>query len=1449
MTARTIEDESLSYAEPGVLADGPLTVANPVGTERPEQYAFRSAMAATIKSETEDTSFTEAWQKVTGETGVNLGKALGPFKGEADIQYDAINEQALQLYVDEALSPESAPAVVESVQEQEMRNMEGKADPSMPYRMYVESMSGVNLSPLAKQQLANRFYFTDIIHELANDITGWETTKDIALEIAFAPKFIFDNWQVTGEVNPFESADTIEKIYNWFEQLPPEKQREMFPIIKDEVVDKLPRGRAVEFLTGLIDPAGREDVFFEFGPLGALDTVLVAAGIVGAGLRLRKALNPIKAASEAGDKGRAAEMNMHVLQGSDEQISDAMDVPRLTAANNAGPFKAEGLDDAADDGLSAATTEAIYGYREKLKQILQAIDQGETFVKEGFLDDVDVQKAIRRVDDMFDQYAQNTFGGKNKMNGLEREITADGVTFKFDIVNPDGTLEQGKWVGKFTLDDQSMWMDNVKENFLGSAKQQAKGTDFMASVNAAIRLDNTSANVGNQFRRLAKEAGKRVGAGKGIKGRLNRKAKIEEVEKILLAGDDLGKEFKLQELRAGVNGIKLEEDQIEFYYNMRGLMNGMWLLRDSQIRRGMQARGVKELNSPGMKSTFGEVVPDVAAAKNRVKNLGSIYRFTENGEAIPVNRLDMEMEYANGWRLARLDENMLVRGNRYQHVLVKSDDIGELPAVVTHRHEGYVPRVNPNGLFFVHVITKSNVDGLPGQIRKTVRSFDLESEANEFAAALDLRKVDEGFSEKSIVRVLPDTEAEALQVGDTRVGSARGLIHSPRSREPVPHGPEGETEFPRMAALEAIELYLENTKNFVTRNEWRMGMQRKWERTAEWMLGERVPYNEPGVALKNEQLRKLHEKIQEYSGFQNKSERIWENAMVQVYQFAVPRVGKGRISNFVLNARTKDPAAALRSVTFHSMLGMFNPIQWWVQAQGAAVAVSTNLLNPARQAKVFGQVQGLTFAQHIDILNKNPKASAAMAKLGYKNLDELKATKALWDKTGLYDSAQSSADIEAAMRGYPTTSNAFRKALDSGLFFFRTGELFNRRIAFLTALDEAGGALKVGNSDQALKAVMTRANDLILNLGKANRAGFQKGLMSVPTQFMQIQTKTIETLLNLNGVGNMEESLKLLFGQMLLYGSAGMLLGTVGQRAFLALSGKDQIDINEMDPKAVAIMNGGLTDLALRSIGADVTGAERGALINGFDQTILSFFTEEMTPYEMILGPSAVPPTRFYEKFRQLSVWFARPQSIDGDVNLTGQNVTDALRRIATGVPGLLTSPLSSASQFNKFMLMRDLGVLRDKRGSLIADPANGFNRQTEWATLIGFKPEEVQRKFDMSDGNQEVKDYINFRTDMLMQETDRFLMALEEARAANKPLSQSEVAEFSRLREFLINTTNPDVRYKVSEQFDQRFRARLAGESQMDRQIQTYYNNIILDLVGELTSEDTRLYQTRESE
>lgn len=203
----------------------------------------------------------------------------------------------------------------------------------------------------------------------------------------------------------------------------------------------------------------------------------------------------------------------------------------------------------------------------------------------------------------------------------------------------------------------------------------------------------------------------------------------------------------------------------------------------------------------------------------------------------------------------------------------------------------------------------------------------------------------------------------------------------------------------------------------------------------------------------------------------------------------------------------KDPASYVRAVAFHSKLGMFNPIQMFVQAQSTA-----NVLTIAGPTHGLPGVAGAFFMRRLAHTNE-PAVIDKFAEMatshGWTKPDFLEMYDA-FRKTGLYEVAG-----EAALRDDVFDPKLFRSTLgaflDKGTFFFNEGERIVRMSAFATAYREYKAAhplATLGNKE--IGEIMSRSDTLSASMTRASAASWQSGILSIPTQFLAYNARIME---------------------------------------------------------------------------------------------------------------------------------------------------------------------------------------------------------------------------------------------------------------------------------------------------------------------------------------------------
>ncbi len=206
--------------------------------------------------------------------------------------------------------------------------------------------------------------------------------------------------------------------------------------------------------------------------------------------------------------------------------------------------------------------------------------------------------------------------------------------------------------------------------------------------------------------------------------------------------------------------------------------------------------------------------------------------------------------------------------------------------------------------------------------------------------------------------------------------------------------------------------------------------------------------------------------------------------------------------------RSTDPLQFMRSLNFTVMLGMFNPAQLFVQANGAMTAIA---ISPIHGLKAAYAVPLLRIA----LMSDNPAVWDRLAKAhklssaGFSNMQEFVDTIKAIRKTGLIDGINSTSLHNLEEGKFNLFSPLTRKLQSTNTFFFDRGEEFTRLVAFDTARRE-WAAKNVGqawNTDAALKEILVRTDDFTQNMSKANAAFYQRGVMSLPFQFLQYNLK------------------------------------------------------------------------------------------------------------------------------------------------------------------------------------------------------------------------------------------------------------------------------------------------------------------------------------------------------
>jgi len=370
------------------------------------------------------------------------------------------------------------------------------------------------------------------------------------------------------------------------------------------------------------------------------------------------------------------------------------------------------------------------------------------------------------------------------------------------------------------------------------------------------------------------------------------------------------------------------------------------------------------------------------------------------------------------------------------------------------------------------------------------------------------------------------------------------------------------------------------------------------------------------------------------SEMQEASSMLQQRLMSAIYETnfrAGPvRLGGQRQSDWIsdkLLPITTDPLGYMRSFAFHTKLGMFNPVQIWLQAQTMALTAS---ISPQH---ALGSLSMSTL-QRMALYNQNPQILNKMADLaegmGMSRLNFIESLEGL-KKTGFHLVEGETAWKDAL--DWSVYKSTMGKILDKSTMFFKGTERMVRMNAWNTAYLEwkaANPGRRFGN--RARQETLIRAQDLSVNMTRASNAQWQQGILSVPTQFWGYQVRLMELLAGKRLTT--AEKARVILGQSLLYGvPVGMTatnfgpVSAVGAGLTTALSGGG---VGETLGAAAAGLTGGFypwaEDLRKSALerGVDVDSPGWTVFLEGLPKLLLQSITGSDSNVSERYGPSGL---------------------------------------------------------------------------------------------------------------------------------------------------------------------------------------------------------------------------------
>jgi len=1185
------------------------------------------------------------------------------------------------------------------------------------------------LPPESEAQLAANIAMYRILNEVIEAGEQQGTWSKVADYAGFLVPDL--NWDLA---QADVSADTIRQ----FQLLSPEDQVLMFRALAQELMESQDQNelKVANTLSKFLSQAGAEELETEqiWDAVGVALTALDVPALFA--LRgLKKGADASKAvstAAKAGDTATAGTANALAV-GSD-QFATSVGMTRDEAFMNGtvfpneellGPGFADGIQNETQAALTGQTLETV---RELRRNLMETLDQDFT-LRAGELYDPDkVKTALReRTKEFREQLRAEYEGTGAEIGGYTAIIDNDGsYTIRVPVQGADTEFREQVWkpglneVGEF----QFSVVDNIGAGLTSPKHYLSDPSNPGRTINNLVENFEIAVSTRERLRFRFNEAWKT--ALKPIRGR-NFSKKKEQLDAVLQQGDELDQRYTIQELQTGIDTplgrIVLDDDQITSYYAMLDISDFLDLSRNMIVREGMEARGIRHIKF-GDGDHYGKPVDTLP------DNVSEIYNAADG----QIYRVD-ELPELEGQVIVRLDENVpVIRDGEKQYfgyAVVDETAVGDLPHWVVNSRAAYVPKINKNVNYAVRATRPARVNGqmVEDGDQYVERLFETRAEADAFAAEMN------ATGEAGVSYKVYD-EADIRFRGDTEIRRKSGLYFGARSSREVLMGVGEGTPVERMPASAAIHRNLSFLANRMPVNEMRMAVQQRFINTVNNTdgLAKIREFNDPlvGPADTVARLERIRNYVNGQLRVPTKEEQVFSAAMRRTAEWMEGRLPSG-MRRTVMNLKDTDPVGWVRASAFHAYLGWFNFSQLIVQAAGASIALSRFPQHGIGAFRDYLAMRAALFAPDDAAVRK-------MAKAGGYDPDEFTTLLSEFRKTGLGDSLKSTADHNAAIQGYGTATQTYRDLADKGLVFFKEGEQLNRMVSYSVAYRrwKAANNGRKPSKPEHWREIFKDQQNLSLNMSLANTAEWQTGLKSVPTQFLQVQTKFLESVFGgSRAVGGSAQRFRLFLGQMAIFGYVGLPFGNTLLKQTVSSLQDFGIDPNQWDDEAWAWMEQGIFGLYTDN---QLEGASRGALAKDIERMVVGLFEEEYNLAGLLFGAFGGLVGRGNEALRTMGMFF------NDDVP-TEAAVVATVDRLAS-----IVSSYRNAETAIYDMWLMDRYV--SKRGIILADD---FTPTEIIGQAAGFSPRRFTEFYEFLSDDRKLNEVLEEKAGQIIRDAELF--------------------------------------------------------------------------------------------
>ena len=249
-------------------------------------------------------------------------------------------------------------------------------------------------------------------------------------------------------------------------------------------------------------------------------------------------------------------------------------------------------------------------------------------------------------------------------------------------------------------------------------------------------------------------------------------------------------------------------------------------------------------------------------------------------------------------------------------------------------------------------------------------------------------------------------------------------------------------------------------------------------------------------------------------------------------------------------------------------------------------------------------------------------------------------------------------------------------------------------------------------------------------MSNANRAKFQEGIASVPTQFFQVTSKFVEAVM-LNGREfTLDQKIRMILGQGVLYGAVGI---PAGRWLVDTAAGYFGVSPEDVTREQVIFLRDGI--IGFLSDG-QLSMSDRSSINSGLERFVDGIFDGEFSPIDLFFGPTEAAWERGKDVTALIEpLLFNRSDSV---------STVELLALIGTG---LLEIPSSTRNAIKALEMHYIQKYIDDRHSVVYTDPT--FTEIVGKA--IGFQTTRETLSFLASKDQRTAQEYIDYKAKKLV--------------------------------------------------------------------------------------------------